>query len=280
MAIKSILVHLANDPRHRDRLDVAISLCRKFEANLTAIYVTSPPRMPAAAAGRAASGAYIAEATAIAKEKAEAMKEEVEAIFDKLDLSHEFFIESGNHLEVLSSFSHFCDLAIVGQSQPKSMSDQISVAAAEDLVRESGGPVLILPEDGEYGGSNGADFGKKVMVAWKDSPVTIRAVREALPFLQAAEEVLLFTGEPENPGDLPGTMIARYLSNHNVHAKIYSEIKDDSKAGIEILEKAESYRCDLIVMGAHGGSRLKSILFGSATDHVLKNTTVPILIDH
>ena len=66
MAIKSILVHVANDPRHSDRLELAVDLCRQVQGHLDVVFTTSPITMPAAATGRAASTVFLAEARDIA----------------------------------------------------------------------------------------------------------------------------------------------------------------------------------------------------------------------
>ena len=55
MPFKTILVHLADDPDHMQRLETAIALAHRFDAHLTAIYVDTPLSMPAAVAGRGAS---------------------------------------------------------------------------------------------------------------------------------------------------------------------------------------------------------------------------------
>jgi manganese transport protein len=41
---------------------------------------------------------------------------------------------------------------------------------------------------------------------------------------------------------------------------------------------AESQKCDLIVMGAHGHRGLKDIFFGATINSVRHNTTIPILV--
>lgn len=47
---------------------------------------------------------------------------------------------------------------------------------------------------------------------------------------------------------------------------------------VEIAEWAERHAVDLIVMGSHGHSAVKGLLFGSVTRRVLATTTVPLLV--
>jgi nucleotide-binding universal stress UspA family protein len=45
-----------------------------------------------------------------------------------------------------------------------------------------------------------------------------------------------------------------------------------------ILATAKKQRCDLIVMASHGRKGIKRLLLGSETQHVLTNTTAPVLV--
>jgi len=47
--------------------------------------------------------------------------------------------------------------------------------------------------------------------------------------------------------------------------------------GVEIAEWAERHLVDLVVMGSHGYSAVKGLVFGSVTQRVLASTSVPVL---
>ena len=49
------------------------------------------------------------------------------------------------------------------------------------------------------------------------------------------------------------------------------------KPATEILRVATERRCDLIVMGTHGLTGMRKLFFGSTTERVLRETTVPVL---
>jgi nucleotide-binding universal stress UspA family protein len=46
----------------------------------------------------------------------------------------------------------------------------------------------------------------------------------------------------------------------------------------EIVEAANKYNCDIILMGSHGRSGLEKLLLGSETQKVLSHTTLPVLV--
>ena len=50
------------------------------------------------------------------------------------------------------------------------------------------------------------------------------------------------------------------------------------KPATEILREAHATKADLIVIGSHGRSGLQKLFFGSTTERVLRETTVPVLI--
>jgi nucleotide-binding universal stress UspA family protein len=47
-----------------------------------------------------------------------------------------------------------------------------------------------------------------------------------------------------------------------------------------ILEKCRDIQADLLVKGAYTHSRLRQVIFGGATEHVMKHAAVPVLLAH
>ncbi len=45
-----------------------------------------------------------------------------------------------------------------------------------------------------------------------------------------------------------------------------------------IVSAAKKHKCDLITMASHGRKGIKRLLLGSETQHVLANSTVPVLV--
>lgn len=277
MAIKSILCHMANDPRHRERLEIAIQLTVRFGAHLNVVYNTSPVHIPPGAAGRAASHVFITEQTEIARQKAAAIRVELEERFATSECSHQYNLTEGDHVEILSEHAHRSDLVIVGQGAPKS-SDHVALHTPEDVALQAGCPVLILPFDVEFW-APGRTMGKRVLVAWKNSKEAIRAVRESLAFLAEAEEVHVFT-DMSQIDHVSGTGIGRYLSLHGIHAEVHGDIDPNGRIGEQIMNRAETFECDLIVMGAYGRSRWREMLFGGVTEYMLHHLDRPVLVSH
>jgi nucleotide-binding universal stress UspA family protein len=54
----------------------------------------------------------------------------------------------------------------------------------------------------------------------------------------------------------------------------------DIAIGDVLLSRAFDLGADLIVMGAYGHSRVRGMVLGGATRHLLQHMTVPVLMSH
>ena len=273
MPFKTILAHIAHDDRYRDRSVVALDLAERFSAHVSLIYTALPVHIPAGSAGRGASFAYLAEATAAAHEHAEAISKEMTADCERRGLGWDWVIEDGEHSEALASHAHLADLLVVTQFPARFFEDRLRRRLPEHMALIAGCPVLVLPYE-----VHPPSVGQNILVAWKNSREATRTVRDALPFLRTADKVTVLTVDPPKHEYLPGVDIGTFLSRHGVDADIESDIADDSEAGEVIVAKAKDLGSDMIVMGASGHSRLHELILGGATQHVLRHTSLPVLM--
>lgn len=275
MPIKSILLHMANDDRHSARLATAVALAKRFGAFVDVVYITTPIRMPATITGRGASYAYIGEATIIAHEKAEAIEHEVRHALK--DCSYAWSVEEGDHVEILASRAAYADLAIVTQSQPAHLEDHLVLHVPDRLPLASPCPTLVLP----YEMAGDADFGRHVLLAWKQTREATLAVRNAIPFLAAADKVTILTIEraDDRREDRAHDLMV-YLERQGVRSNHHAHVLKEDDVGDAILARVENLKADMVVMGAYGHSRLREIVLGGATRTVLRHMDVPFLMSH
>ena len=52
----------------------------------------------------------------------------------------------------------------------------------------------------------------------------------------------------------------------------------DASFGAGLLEAARQFGCDLLSMGAYSHSRLRQLILGGVTRHVLENSTLPVMM--
>lgn len=149
----------------------------------------------------------------------------------------------------------------------------------ERIIIESGRPVLMIPNAGRY-----PKIGERINVAWNSRREASRAVFDALPLLTAAQRVRIVwvnpQGEKEIAGDLPGAEIAATLARHGVKCEVAPTTSSDIGVGDVILSGLSDDSADLLVMGAWGHSRMRELVFGGATRHILEHMTVPVLMSH
>ncbi len=109
-------------------------------------------------------------------------------------------------------------------------------------------------------------------------------MHDALPLLQLAQEVVVLVVDPQGIGsDLgrePGTGVAAHLVQHGVAARVKAVGGDRRNTGDLIMAEAQEEGADLLVMGGYGHSRLRKMLLGGVTQHMLDRAAVPVLLSH
>jgi nucleotide-binding universal stress UspA family protein len=145
--------------------------------------------------------------------------------------------------------------------------------AIESGLFESGRPILLSPP------SPPSQIATNVLIAWNCSTEQARATALAMPILQKADRVTILTviGGTGVPGPSAEQLI-RYLRYNGVVAESMRVELDGRSTGEVILASAQSLGCDLLVKGAYTQSRLRQWIFGGATQHVLANAALPVLL--
>jgi nucleotide-binding universal stress UspA family protein len=145
--------------------------------------------------------------------------------------------------------------------------------AIESGLFESGRPILLSPP------SPPSQIATNVLIAWNCSTEQARAIALAMPILQKADRVTVLTviGGTGVVGPSAEQLI-RYLQCNGIVAKSMRVELDGRNTGEAILASAQSLGCDLLIKGAYTQSRLRQWIFGGATQHVLENAALPVLL--
>lgn len=270
--MKDILVHVDGSTRAAVRINAAIKLAQAAGARLTGLFAQADADRIAATARRPSD--HLRQA---AQEAAQTFRQAVEAAGVA---SNWMAMPHGEPGFVVGEFA-FCarhfDLVVMGQTDIEG-ARTAPAEMVEQVVLNSGRPVLTLPHFGEY-----PVVGRRVVVAWNAGREAARAVHDALPLLQAAEEVVVLSirgGDGPGPGvDLPSVNVVEHLRAHGVNA-VAERLPDELIGKTEmLLSRACDFGADLLVMGAYGHYGLTR-LRGSATRHMLRHMTMPILLSH
>lgn len=144
------------------------------------------------------------------------------------------------------------------------------------LVLETGRPVLLVPEN------SGIDtLGEQVTIAWNGSKESARAAFDALPLLKLGARVrVLSVNSTEESTEDPTQDLVASLKRHGIDAEgAVSNTTDESESRHLLAEHARS-GSDLLVMGCYGHSRLREMVLGGVTKHVLNHLNTPVLMSH
>jgi len=138
---------------------------------------------------------------------------------------------------------------------------------------ESGRPILLAPP------SPPAQIGTNVLIAWNRSTEQARATALAMPLLQKADRVTVLTviGGTEVSGS-SAEQLVRNLRRSRIVAELKRAELGGKSTGEAILATAQSLGCDLLIKGAYTQGRLRQMIFGGATQHVLENAMIPVLL--
>jgi len=155
-------------------------------------------------------------------------------------------------------------------------------AEAEPIVEaalfDGHAPVLVVPDGYEPKGQP-----KTVLVGWNESVEAMTAIRKALPFLIAAEQVRIVVIDPPQHGPErsdPGGMLSQLLARHGVACEIDVLSKTMTRVSDILNRHAEDTGADMIVMGAYGHSRFREAILGGATRNMLEKSKIPVFMAH
>jgi nucleotide-binding universal stress UspA family protein len=173
----------------------------------------------------------------------------------------------------IGSYGRVFDVIVM--SRPDATSPLLHDRAIESGLFESGRPILLSPP------SSPRQIATNVLIAWNCSTEQARATAFAMPLLQKADRVTVLTviGGTAVPGPSAEQLI-RYLQRNGIVAKPLRVELDGRSTGKAILATAQSLGCDLLIKGAYTQSRLRQMIFGGATQHVLANAPLPVLLAH
>ena len=279
MALTNILVHIDHGRSVPARLAVALQLADRHNAHLTALYAVTRPRIPDHVKPMIPEAVLQMQARRAAEVAAGA-----QAVFDAAcraagcGARAEWRQTSGEPLDQLTLHVRYADIAVVGQTDPDAGNGEL-VDLPGMLALAAGRPVIAVPYIGAY-----PRIGENVLIAWNASREATRAVNDALPILEQAKSVTVLSVNPRGGnnghGEEPGADISLHLARHGVKVASTHIVSDELDPADLILSRAADLGADLLVMGAYGRSRLREMVLGGVSRHMMQHMTAPVLMSH
>ncbi len=278
MKPRTILSVIGMNQGNRD-LDIAAEICREANAHMSVLVVSPAASVPIGTYADVVSDAWYLERQRDAK-KLQARVEDVTKLIDGKDLSTDISSEYAEIAligDVIGRRARYVDLTLFGPSLLAD--DAISDNALDGALFRSGRPVLMVPEKTET-----TLAPKCVSIAWDGSLEAARAVGYSVDMLVAAEIVHVVLVDPVSGegghGAEPGADLAAYLARQNVKVTVDRVPSAGRPVSDVLTQHALDNKCELIVMGAYGHSRLRERIFGGVTRSMLNRVTIPMLMAH
>jgi nucleotide-binding universal stress UspA family protein len=279
--MKTILVPTQNFPSMRSALETAVLLARRTGAYIEGIplWFGAPEFVVAELASGFSMEVYRArrdEETDGARKLFEVFMQEHNVPAAKAAADGPWFgwfdaVSPGESL--VGSHGRTFDVIVMGRPDDNTAGSYHR--AIESALFESGRPVLLSPPEAPK------QIATDIMIHWNGSTEQARANAFAMPLLRLARRVTVLTvlGGQDVPGP-SADQVRKQLRCHGIAAEPMSIELEGRSTGEAVLAAAEAKGCDLLVKGAFTRNRLRQMIFGGATSHIMQNADLPVLMAH
>jgi nucleotide-binding universal stress UspA family protein len=292
MSIKRILAPLPGSVDHSSEIGMALSAAKALDAYVEAFCITEP--LPTRSNVGVVQGSYAMRGgvalptAALAEERDRQVQDSRKRFVDACALNGVPFIADRDKVEALPAASwHEADGEYAQLAVERAAGFDLMVAAsaavvellkdiAERSLLRTQRPVLLAPTRLT---GNLTDL---AMIAWDESLQCWHAVSAAVPFLQRAKAVEVVSVDRDAGARRTSQAeVLAYLRCHSIQATPRVVSPESRSIGETLLATAVEKGAGLLVMGAYAHSRLREMLLGGATRHVLRNAAAtPILMAH
>jgi nucleotide-binding universal stress UspA family protein len=266
--LAALMVHVDMDHDSEKTVELAIALAERFQATLIGV------------AGCALWPAFMAGDVLVTNTN----QYDFQKVMARFEQRGKEFCARGRHLkqtewrsmlespgELLLREARAADLLIISR-RPSAGDYDPGV-----ILLGAGRPVLLVPDTAHPLAL------RRAVVVWKDTRECRRAVRDALPLLQEAKEVLLVAiGEHESHSQGKKTLadVGAYLVRHRVIVAAEMWRQPRGPVAAELFQIVEEEKADLIVAGGYGHSRLAEWILGGVTRELLAASPVCCMLSH
>jgi nucleotide-binding universal stress UspA family protein len=287
MAVRKVLLPLTGTAAGEAALTTCLMIARSWNAHVLALHVRVDSRDVAPLAGEGLSGAMIEEMMSATEKESSDRAHAVRSMFDRFVMQHDVILSearpgaaaatasfasvTGREEDLVAQQARLADVTVV--PHPDAGEDVSSSDALHAVLFDSGRPVLISPQVAPQ------TIGSRICLGWNGTAESASAVLAALPWLQRADAVRILSAEGYQRRGPGAPDLASYLALHDVHADIVMFQSVGNSVGAGLLAAARDFGCDLLAMGAYSHSRLRQLILGGVTRHVLEHSNLPVMMN-
>ncbi len=281
-----ILVPVDGSDAAKPAIEAAILVGKRFSSHVVGFHVRANSKDAVPLLGEGMSGAMIEEIIELAEQEANKRSNKARQMFNDLctekdvpmddrapgpdQASAAWVEETGREDEAVARRGRLSDLIVA--ARPTAEAESPSSLTRNAAIFETGRPVLVAPP------KLPPAIGTKIAIFWNGSAQAARAVAAAMPFVTDADSVTVINAEGEGTASSVAADLATYLAWRGVTADTRTAVPGARGVGEVLLEACSN--CDLLVMGAYTHSRVRRLILGGVTKHVMSNAAMPILMGH
>jgi nucleotide-binding universal stress UspA family protein len=286
MSIRIILTPMFGDDADAAAAQAAFAVTRRFDAHVQGLFVRIDPLDTIPIVGEGVSPAIIDDLTRAAEAQMDRCANAAKAHFEAArtaagvtvaerppapgGTSARWTEVTGRRDNVIPRKARTSDLVVFG-AQP---SDSPELGGAIETTLVAGGRPLLLAPKGV------STIGERVAIAWNGSAESARALAWALPFVEAASAVHVLTAETRRTQFEVTEDLADYFEWRGIACERRAVTVEEEAVGAALLRAASQTGADLLIMGGYGRSRLRELVLGGVTRHVLTHAQLPVLLAH
>lgn len=276
MSLKSIVVHLDENPAVEQRIGIAVQVARRFRGRVRGIYSTRKTRAEVDIGELAPREVARRISEREAREHTQSLLTRTAAAAALGEV--EVDVLGTNPVDEALAVMRCADVSVLSQPDFENDGGGIDRRLLENALLGAGGPLLVLPRV-----QSTFEVGQNIVIAWDGGREAARAMRDALPMLaSAARTTLLSIGSPQRlheDVEHSQARALRFLAAHGVSTKARRMECTIDPAEL-LLSQLSDLEADLLVMGAYGHARVREIILGGMTRTTIEKMTVPLFMSH
>jgi nucleotide-binding universal stress UspA family protein len=276
---KNILLCTDGSPAADIAAEYAVWFAKKLHARIQALYITDirileGPLLSdlSGALGAQPYSALLPQLQEVQRQKAEAILAAAKKRCEDARVPCETAHETGALVQVMLDHEKGADLVVLGQrGEHTEWSGGMLGSSVERMVRASIKPCLVTPEKFQPT--------KHMLLAYDGSIESNKALQAGMDLAVALDtEVTIVTVCQRENEDAASKVLKEAQQQALDHKLKPGAQLLHGNPETEILSQCDKTGASLIVMGAYGHTRIRELILGSTTSHVLRKATVPVLL--
>ncbi|MBZ6077190.1 universal stress protein [Microvirga puerhi] len=279
--IKDILVHLDGSTDDELRLAHAEAIASANQAHVTGLFTNVLPDIASLTPMDGASVAgVVAELEDDARRSGDRIEQRLAERFSRLAMPNNIRRLDGTPGQLVGqvvSEARRSDLFVATRPYDSNGSAQWD-DLFEAVLFGGGRSIYVVPP-----GRQPSDSVRRILVAWRDSRETARAIGEAAPLIEKAVRTRVLVVDPPMASDGTPALdieIAQHLDRYGTKVEVDLVASEGRAVSDVILDQARRMSADLIVMGGYGHSRARQWILGGTSRDMLEHGDCPVLMAH